>query len=673
LWNNLSVTHVLLAVFLASAYSAAPLVDVPAAAPESGQFRQQGQGTPSDPKAEAYYQFLNARRLESAGDAEGALKAYRKALELDPASAEIYADIATLHARQGRLDEARIAAEAGLKNDPDNGECHRILGMLAADGARSDDDQAASSPEAQTAAKLAIGHLEKALKSASLDEAAGIRLALGRLCIQTRQLDQAVAVLKKVVVDEPGMAEGIALLGQAYTLGGRTSEAVALLEDAARHDPGFYATLAETYEKSERWAEAAMAYGKAVESRPRDIDLKTHWALTLLNMEDKASALQARALLLDVTAAKPTTGWPLYLLARAQRATGDIDGAEHTARRLLALSPISVSGAHALAQALVMRRDFAGVIAALGPMVDKMPKGREADQALVLSHLGVAYLETNRLAESVAAFTRARALNPNDAAILVYLGQALVTNRQFSDALALVRPRREAGDTDTRLARIEADALRGLGKVAAGAAVLQAIVDGPKVSSEAYRSLGEYYAAAHEYGEATEVLTRARKKYPEDLDVLFQYGAMLERERHIPEAERVMRDVLARDARHAPALNYLGYMLTERGDRFQEALELIGRAVGLDPYNGAYLDSLGWVYLKLGRLDEAEPRLRDAATQLPRDSVVQDHWGDLLAKRGRFADAVAAWKQALAGDGESIDRAAIERKIKNASGRNPRP
>ena len=102
------------------------------------------------------------------------------------------------------------------------------------------------------------------------------------------------------------------------------------------------------------------------------------------------------------------------------------------------------------------------------------------------------------------------------------------------------------------------------------------------------------------------------------MGVLFQYGAMLERQSQHAEAERVFRQVLARDPEHGPTLNYLGYTLVERGGRLDEAVALIKRAVALDPHNGAYLDSLGWAYFKLNQLDLAEPNLRTAAEQLPR-------------------------------------------------------
>ena len=180
------------------------------------------------------------------------------------------------------------------------------------------------------------------------------------------------------------------------------------------------------------------------------------------------------------------------------------------------------------------------------------------------------------------------------------------------------------------------------------------------------QNLAEYYGSADRYAEAAGLLKDAVARFPDSPGVLFQYGAMLERQSLHAEAEKVFRQVLARNPEHGPTLNYLGYTLIERGGRLDEAVALLKRAVALDPYNGAYLDSLGWAYLKTNQLDLAEPNLRTAAAQLPRDSVVQDHWGDLLAKRGKHADAVEAWRRALAGDGDQIDRAAIERKISDA-------
>ena len=88
-----------------------------------------------------------------------------------------------------------------------------------------------------------------------------------------------------------------------------------------------------------------------------------------------------------------------------------------------------------------------------------------------------------------------------------------------------------------------------------------------------------------------------------------------------------------------------------------EAINLVQRALKIEPDNPSFLDSLGWAYFRQGRLDLADRPLTDAAAKLPTNSVVQDHLGDLRFKQGRYAEATAAWEQSLQGDGESIDRA----------------
>jgi cytochrome c-type biogenesis protein CcmH/NrfG len=95
----------------------------------------------------------------------------------------------------------------------------------------------------------------------------------------------------------------------------------------------------------------------------------------------------------------------------------------------------------------------------------------------------------------------------------------------------------------------------------------------------------------------------------------------------------------------------------------------VQKALQSDPNNGAYLDSLGWALFRKGDLDGAEKYLSQAAQRLPDNSEIQDHLGDLHARRMRWADAVAAWQKALAGDGEDVEKAAIEKKIGSAKGK----
>ena len=113
-------------------------------------------------------------------------------------------------------------------------------------------------------------------------------------------------------------------------------------------------------------------------------------------------------------------------------------------------------------------------------------------------------------------------------------------------------------------------------------------------------------------------------------------------------------------------------MLAERGERLNESVDLVKRALALEPDNGSYLDSIGWAYFKDNKLDLALDHLHRAADMLTTNSVVQDHYADVLFRLGRYNDAIAAWNKALSGDGDAIDRGDIDKKIRSARQKLPR-
>lgn len=168
---------------------------------------------------------------------------------------------------------------------------------------------------------------------------------------------------------------------------------------------------------------------------------------------------------------------------------------------------------------------------------------------------------------------------------------------------------------------------------------------------------------------ARDILKDVLAVSPQDPRALYLLSTAHERLGDFAAAEDAARRLLALDPTNAPALNLLGYMLAERGVKLPEAVDLIERALKTEPENPAYLDSLGWALFKQGKADQAEAPLRKAAAAMIDESVIQDHLGDVLAHRGKHDEAIAAWERALKGNREDIDRAAIEKKIKDARGR----
>jgi len=591
---------------------------------------------------EAYYLFLRGRRLEEDGDISGAIKLYQEAARLDPSSGEIPAELAGLYARQNRLREAIAAAESALTINPDTLEAHRVLGSIYAAYAESGEPArtaAARQAEMDYAGK-AIIHLEAVLNARGTTADSALLLALGQLYVKTSAFDKAIAVLTRFNEREPDAMEGVAL-------------------------------HAELYGRAGRWGDAADSYEKAIEQGAGSREVKRQWALALLNSQRPGDPTRARDVLQQILNEDPNDLRAIYLLAQAERQLNDYRAAEATSRRLIALDPGGASGPYALAQVYEQQREYGKVVETLQPVVDRITAADAASKGIdltpLLVHLGFAYIDLDQPERAIAALQRAKQGAADDSTIEVGLVQAEITAGRYAQAADLAEKARDRHPDDFRLARLEADALRRSGQIYRGAAILQQIQQTHPDDASNYVALAELLMNGGRNEQAGRVLQEARLKFPDDLSVLFDLGAVYERQKLYADAEKAFKEVLARDPLHARALNYLGYMLADRGLRLQESVEYIRRALQVEPNNPAYLDSLGWAYFKMGRLDLAEPNLRQAAADLPRDSVVQDHWGDLLSKLGRRDEAIAAWKRALAGDGEDIDRAAIEAKIRSAA------
>jgi tetratricopeptide (TPR) repeat protein len=618
--------------------------------------------------AEAYLQFLLGRSLESEGDVDGAIKAFREAARLDPKSAEIPAEMAALYARDNKLREALESAEQALKIDADNVEANRVLGFIYASLARVDDGSGPLDADSRAYAGRAVGYFEAARKNAEIPDP-GLEMTLGRIYLRTGEPAKAIGVLGRLVVDEAGQPEPVNLLVQAYEQAGRSGDAIKLLEGIVVDQPQFHASLAELYERQQRWLLAAGSYEKALARNPRSLELRTRLAVALMSAGEPAQAGRAVTLLQQVRQDSPGDGRVLYLLAQALRVVGRLDESEATARELMTIAPGSVNGPYALALVLEQKQQFRQVADALEPVAARPPaRGGTPGPELVpvLVHLGRAYVELGEFDRALATYDRARALSPGNTAIGLYAVQANLAARRFETAVGLARQQVAARPDDPQAVRLLADALRQTGRAAEGATLLADALKTGGDDASAYMALGEFYAQTAQYDAATRVLEDAARKFPSDLDIPFQIGSVYERQKRYADAERKFREVLARDPLQSQALNYLGYMLADRGERLDEAVGYIQRAVAAEPYNGAYLDSLGWAYFKQNRLDLAEPNLRRAAEQRIRDSAVQDHLGELLFKLGRYQEAAAAWQRALDGDGDQIDRAQLDRKLRSA-------
>ncbi|MBP7712800.1 MAG: tetratricopeptide repeat protein [Gammaproteobacteria bacterium] len=138
----------------------------------------------------------------------------------------------------------------------------------------------------------------------------------------------------------------------------------------------------------------------------------------------------------------------------------------------------------------------------------------------------------------------------------------------------------------------------------------------------------------------------ALQEFPDDADLLYARAMVGEKLDRLDLLEADLRAILSRDPNHVQALNALGFTLADRTDRYQEAHDLIVRALAQRPDDYYIQDSMGWVLFRLGRLPEALEYLRRAAAQSD-DVEVAAHLGEVLWASGDEAGARQVWDAVL--------------------------
>ena len=164
----------------------------------------------------------------------------------------------------------------------------------------------------------------------------------------------------------------------------------------------------------------------------------------------------------------------------------------------------------------------------------------------------------------------------------------------------------------------------------------------PDLKHQLYLAEAQFQTANNMASSAIPVLTEALSKEPESVEILYIRALAFEQIGNIDGAETDLRKILDLKPNDPDAMNALGYTLADRTDRYQEAFVLIEKALEQKPESPAILDSMGWVLLKLGRLDEAEPHF-EKAWERSKDHEIAAHYGELLWLLGRQQDAREIW------------------------------
>ncbi len=639
-------------------------------------------GTEAD-RGAAYYHYSLAHMYEELATVYGrsefvskAIDEYRAALQADPGYEFLNSELAELYAKTGRIRDAVLEAQDILKRDPNNLEAHRLLGRVYL---RSLGDM--QSGQSQAVIKLTIEQFEELarLEPKNVEN----HLLLGRLYRLNNELTKAEAAFKKAVEVQPDAEEAVTSLAYLYNEENDSKRAVAVLEAVpeAERTAKIYSALGYTQEQLKNYKQAVAAYQKSVELDKENLDALLGLAQNLVYDNHPEAALEQYKAIAE---ADPQDAQAYLRMADIYRRMGKFEPAIDNLKKAAGLVPDSLEVAYNIALVYEAQGKYEEAVPVLQKLLEKTAKSGDSysssdrnNRAVFLERLGAIYRTLHKTQSAIETFQKMLDLGDDNASRgYQQIIESYRDAKQWPQATATAKEAAAKLPQDRQLQFILAGQLADGDQPDAALAQVKSMLKGTPEDREVYVTLAQMNSRLKRWPEAEEAIDQAGKLSSRDEEkayVNFMLGSMYERQKKYEAAEEVFKKLLSADANNSTVLNYLGYMLADRGLRLEEALGYIKKAVELEPQNGAYLDSLGWSYFKLGNYDLAEENLRRATERIPNDPTIQDHLGDLYQKSGRLKLAAAHWERALEEWGRSVpaeieseDVAKVQKKLESA-------
>ncbi|MBM3727666.1 MAG: tetratricopeptide repeat protein [Acidobacteria bacterium] len=640
------------------------------------------QSAPKADKAAAYYNFSMAHLYSELASAFGnraeylnkAIEHYRAAIKADPEAGFLSEELSELYIQSGQIRSAITESEEALRRNPRDLSARRVLGRIFT---RMIGD-ARENKVNEEMLKKALEQYQKIAEQEPND--ADTWVMLGRLHKIGQSSSESMKAYEKAIALDAENEDALTGLAMVYADLGDSKRASEMLKKVADKSPNLrtLVTLASTYEQAREYALAAETLKRALGMNPGNPEMKRAYAQNALLADRFEEALEAYK---ELAEEMPRDVQIQLRLSQIYRQLKNWPEAQQAATRAKELDPRNIEIRYNEVNLLEAQGKPGEAVSLLKSIVDDTARmsysqGERSNRVVLLERLGVLYRQNDQPREAAETFRQIEQLDsstgPRAAA------QVVETWRQAKDYPKAIEESEAAVKKypDDRMVRlIRANLLAETGKADQGAAEVKKLLDG-KNDRDTYISLAQIYEKGRNYDEMARAIDAADKlstSNDEKEGILFMRGAMLEKQKKFEAAEAQFRKLLEINPDNSSALNYLGYMLADRNVKVDEALKMIQKALGKEPGNGAYLDSLGWAYFRLSKLDEAEKHLKEAIEKAPKDPTVHDHLGDVYARQGRLKDAVTQWQRSVEewkanapADQDSSEVAKVQKKLDGA-------
>ena len=416
-----------------------------------------------------------------------------------------------------------------------------------------------------------------------------VLLRLGTAQLQLNELEEAGRSLEKAILVDSADSRPKFLLGVLYTHQQRFEEASHQYAEVLSLDPrnlGALSQLADLYMLQDKVQDGLKVYERLLQERPDSPVAHFNAGVLCLKAQQWEQAVKhmAEAAKLDPSYLEARMGWGVTL-----ELTGKLHEAKEQFLKALELQPMNTQLIHYMARVCIQLGELEEGAQWLVQYLSFYPRDWR-----VYVELGYLRMDQGRWEESVKVFESA-----------------------FDRFRKDIPP--VAQDTSVEDENAPAMLWTALGL--------------------AYESGRQFPQAEQAYREAVAVAATDPKPY-------LYLGALYHRLEAYEKAEAVFSAGHQLHPDNPDVLNGLGYLYADWGRQLDQAAGLIQRALAQDPKNGSYLDSLGWAYYRMGKLEESRTVLEEAIQQTP-DTEIFEHLGQVYFSLGRSKEAEASWKKGL--------------------------
>ena len=595
--------------------------------------------------AEALAQYSMAVREGLSGDEEEVVNRYRAAIEADPGNSSLRMELAVILLHAGRFQDMDAVVDGIIADFPDAPRAYRVKSF----GLRLRGKLDEALPPLRKAIELEPDNLSHYLETATIQN----RLEL---------FDEAEATLENALDAVTNRVDALHALAELYTQNAARNknddlpldpEPLRFISQALEEFPedttllSLYGDLLILHLRIE---DAIEVFGKIEALNPDDDVIRQKLARSLASVGDPERAIE---LLEQVIVKQPANFRLRVYLAELYQRQENADKAIENYQAAINARPELPGVYLQLTYLLLGEKRVDEAVGLLNVARERISSDHRLVELQAYIHFTAEQYEQaaalSALAEEMVAEKEARHFL-GSFPVTAAIANQMTTN--YTEAARLLRD--NAAVAPGVLNEYVGFALRGepdSDRLNGAFEVLALIEDIIPVDAGTQTLLGLLGLRAERYDFALTHLIKAEEAAieagdEEDLDERFYFwlGSASERVKEFEQAEEYFIVAISKQPDFAEAHNYLAYMNTERGVKLEEAYDHVGVALAVEPDNGAFIDTRGWIYYMQGKYEEALVDIERAAELVPDDPTITDHLGDIHLALGNEEEAIKWWK-----------------------------